>query len=148
MRLITSHGLNNNMNMWTFQNKILKCSNVNYQQIGRRTNKKRLKGSDVSSAYLKCNIFINEEFIFSPTSDANGEINVHYVNSGELIKTFSRMNLRQLGYNVNCIAGLSKDYVVLYSGSRNRLCTWNPANHEQKPQSIDSLHKDNWSDSE
>ncbi|RWS21285.1 hypothetical protein B4U80_00373 [Leptotrombidium deliense] len=144
MNIISCHGLNNRMNQWTFKSGKIVNSNVNYPCPFSRF--KQNRKTDLSSAYLRCQVYVTEDFIFSPTPEGCGEIAIHDKKTGENVGILTPSQFKPM--NTGCVHGV-KNRLILFSGSRRCIRVWGPKIiTEKEEENLKKFYEDNWSDSD
>lgn len=163
-QIITCHGFHQNMIKWTFQNKQLVNTHVNFDTL-RPTTKK-----SGTPSFLKTSILVTEDLVFSPAPPGKGDILINDINSGQIVKRLSTDSFfPSKQRRTNAISGLcaNSSSSVIFTGGKNNFKVWNhtfdqtacdepiaPGNEwknvvrEHKTKTINPLHNDDWSDSE
>lgn len=145
--LIISQGCNPKTTMWSFKEKKLRNTNVNFS-----TNNEA-RGAQVyrdQAGFIKYQVYVTDRFLFKPIINNFKEISIHDLHNGRFLNEFSSPNWQPNSLcNASCVLGLYSDYNVLYSGSKNSIKLWNrKVVTDQESELINRMHQDNWSDSD
>ncbi|XP_015787123.1 DNA excision repair protein ERCC-8 [Tetranychus urticae] len=147
MNLITAHGIQSVLNQWTFKNRTLVNSNINYPFPYCRVNKKKSAAAAISSAFLKCQLYVTESLLFKPICDGTfgGELCCYDLKNGERLRTLSPTTWNPDNcMNVHCVTGFHRDYPVLISGSRRFIRVWGLGGKKDDDQKANQYHEDDW----
>ena len=146
--LILSQGRNPKTTCWSFKNKKLRNTNVNFST--NIDSKSRVYYRDDKSAFIKYQIYVTDKFLFKPILNSFKEISVHDLSSGQNLNAFASSNWQPNSLcDASCVLGLYDNYNVLYSGSRNSIKLWNrKITTDQQKETIHKIQQDNWSDSD
>lgn len=163
-QIITCHGFHQNMIKWTFQNKQLVNTHVNFDTLRPSHNKSG------TPSFLKTSILVTDCLVFSPAPPGKGDMLINDINSGKIVKrlstdTFFPSKQRR----TNAVNGLcaNSPTPVIFTGGKNNFKVWNhtfdqtacdepfaTGNEwknvvkELKIKTENPLHIDDWSDSE
>lgn len=162
-QIISCHGFHQNMVKWTFQNKKLVNSNVNFDTL-----KPNSKSSTPS--FLKTSLFVTDDLVFSPAPPGKGDILINDIHTGVMVKRLSTDTFHpSKNRRTNVVQGLcSGSSPLLFSGGRNNFKVWTHAFDQTacdepivegdqawkdvliKPDKVtqNPLHADDWSDSD
>ncbi|RWS09274.1 DNA excision repair protein ERCC-8-like protein, partial [Dinothrombium tinctorium] len=143
MNFITCHGLNYRLNMWTLKNGKLINANIHYPCLYSRF--KTTSKSAVGSAFLKCQTYVTDDYIFNPTPDGCGEIGIYNLHTGDHLGILTPSTYNP--FNTYCVNGLNSR-MILYSGSRRCLRTWSVKMRSDHEENLKKFYEDNWSDSD
>lgn len=163
-QIITCHGFHQSMIKWTFQNKQLMNTHVNFDTLRPSGNKSS------SPSFLKTSILVTDDLVFSPAPPGKGDILINDINSGQILKRLSTETFFSAKQRrTNAVSGLCANSLspVIFSGGKNNFKIWNHAFDqtacdepmtsgnewknvvkEHKIKTENPLHNDNWSDSE
>ncbi|XP_053203857.1 uncharacterized protein LOC128388479 [Panonychus citri] len=149
MNLITAHGAQSHLSQWTFKNRTLVNSNINYPfSYCRPTSKKKSSAINISTAFYKCQLYVTETLLFKPISVPNfgSEICVYDLKNGERLRTLSPTTWNPDNcMNVHCVTGFHRDYPVLISGSKRYIRVWGLENNKKDAeQRTNQYHEDDW----
>jgi hypothetical protein len=133
------------MNLWNFKDKSLTNSCVNFEIMSY---KRRQKAGKEVIGFVKCQIHITDDYIFSPVADARGyDILVNDLHSGSHITALTSHSFSTSGArHTTCVTGTSSGTLLLSAGRRS-FKVWAPKLTDVEGPA-NPVHKDNWSDSE
>lgn len=145
--LIISQGRDPKTTMWSFKEKKLRNTNVNFSMNteARGAPPNRSRHMD---AFIKYQVYVTDRFLFKPIINNFKEISIHDLHTGRFLNEFSSPNWQPNSLcDASSVLGLYDNYNVLYSGSKNSIKLWNrKVVTDQEKERINRMHQDNWSD--
>lgn len=146
--LIISQGRDPRTTMWSFKEKKLRNTNVNFSTNNETRNP--VNRSSDKAAFIKYQVYVTDRFLFKPIINNFKEISIHDLQTGRFLNEFSSPNWQPNSLcDATSVLGLYDDYNVLYSGSKNSIKLWNrKVVTDQENAMIDRMHQDQWSDSD
>lgn len=139
--LISCHGMHNKLSLWCFKSKKLVNTNIHFEIPVRRRSKEKANVSGL----IRTQLFMKNDLLFTPVSDGSGDVLIHDLTSGALLKTLDPcVYTGTTGRKVNAVAGLLSDFPILFSAGKTGIKVWSVKTDEENVK--DPLHKDEWSD--
>lgn len=156
MTLVSIHGLWNNINTWRLKDRKLKHLNVHFDMPCSR---KRRTSKIPVSGLIRCEAFINNDYIYTPVPEGSGDVYVNDINSGKFITEFMPEEFRPISARkVNSVVGLQSPYPEIYSAGKAFFRSWEMNRnfddekvvneYNSSTRTVRDEHRDNWSDSD
>lgn len=161
--ILSCHGFHQNMIKWSFKDKKLINTNVNFDTLRPLSNKYR------TPSFLKTSMLVTEDLVFSPAPPGKGDILINDIHTGQLIKVLSTDTFHSSkDRRTNAVRGLcAGSSPVIFSGGKNNFKVWShrfdqtACDHpmeegnewkdvakKYQTKNSNPLHADDWSDDE
>ncbi|KAI1292055.1 DNA excision repair protein ERCC-8 [Halotydeus destructor] len=127
MHLLSCHGTNCVMNLWTFERKNLVNAHVNY---GSAFAKRKNKLTRLSPGYVKYQVFFTDDHVIRPSISGKGvDLIVNDLWNGMIKTTYSTEAHQSRKSFTTAVAGTSSGQLMV-SGGRRNYSVWIPKLHD------------------